>query len=90
MLRLLAWPQPRPLKVAVQVDGACDGLLVGVYSVGWKKVAELRGPGTASAAWAELDLPAGLASGAYYLVGQAQQGGRGAAPGVRAKMFVLR
>jgi hypothetical protein len=64
VLQVLAWPEPRPRHLAVQVDGPCEAVALRLYSMGWHRVAELEGPGSVRAGWVEVDwgglaLPAG-------------------------------
>jgi hypothetical protein len=90
VLKILAWPQPRPLHLAVQLDGPCDAVSLRLYSMGWHRVADLTGPGCSRAGWVQVDL-GGLAlpSGAYYVLGQAGKGGAWG-PAARGKMMFLR
>jgi len=91
VVRILAWPEPRPHSIAVQVDGACDWVDLRLYSVALHRVADLRAPGCGGPAWVEADLGGvELPSGAYYVVGQAHLNGRSMGQALKAKLMVLR
>lgn len=92
MRHCVAFPNPNPLSLALELEGPADQLNLKLYSRAEVLVYSLDG-GPAPAGWSRLPLPAGwehdLANGAYYGVLQASRHG---AKGKRAlvKISLLR
>lgn len=89
-MRILAWPEPYPRALALELNGPCDRVELRIYSAALNRVVDLRGPGCGRAGWIQaslggMDLPAGL----YYVWGQSYARGRPMGPPVRTALVVL-